>query len=136
MTTSVATSTDSGPVSVSALVRAVRSTLQGAYGRVTVTGEISNFRRPSSGHCYFTLKDSAAQLRCVLFRSDAARVVFSPQDGMQVIVTGQIDVYEARGDLQLRAVTLKSAGEGALQKAFEELKEKTLEFENNVVSAK
>ena len=110
------------PISVADLVRAVRSTLQESFGLVRVTGEISNFRRPASGHCYFTLKDPDAQVRCVLFRSDAARLAFALQDGMQVVVSGQIDVYAARGDLQLRAVSVQSAGEGALQKAFERLK--------------
>jgi len=111
-------------LTVTDLVRSVRSTLQATYGLVLVTGEISNFKRPASGHCYFTLKDANAQLRCVLFRSDAARLNFAPQDGMQVVVSARLDIYEARGDLQLRAISIKSAGEGALQKAFEQLKMK------------
>ncbi len=112
------------PVSVTQLVRAARSALRATFGVVRVTGEISNFKRPASGHCYFTLKDADTQLRCVMFRSDAARLSFAPQDGMQVVVSGQIDIYEARGDLQLRAIRLQSAGEGALQKAFERLRKR------------
>jgi exodeoxyribonuclease VII large subunit len=112
------------PTTVSDLIRSVRSTLREAFGVIRVAGEVSNFRQPASGHCYFTLKDSEAQLRCVLFRSHAARLSFALRDGMQIVVGGQVDVYEPRGDLQLRVVSVQSAGEGALQKAFEQLKQR------------
>ncbi len=115
---------DRQPISVSALVGAIRSLVHSGFGVVRVLGEISNFSRPASGHCYFTLKDEDAQIRCALFRSDAQRLRFTPQDGMQVIVFGRVDVYEQRGELQLRAMCLQPAGVGALQKAFEELKRK------------
>ena len=110
------------PLTVSELIGRIRQALRGSIGIVRVSGELSNVNRPASGHCYFTLKDDAAQIRCVMFRSDLQRLRFAPQDGMQVVITGQADVYQARGTLQIRAVFMRAAGEGALQKAFEELK--------------
>lgn len=110
------------PLSVSQLVGVIRNTLQTHLGRVRVAGEISNFSVHRSGHCYFTLKDDRAQIQCVMFRSDARKLQFRPADGMQVEAVGRADVYAARGTLQLRTVAMRSAGEGALQKAFEQLK--------------
>jgi exodeoxyribonuclease VII large subunit len=89
---------------------------------VWVQGEISNFSRPSSGHLYFTLKDAGAQLRCVMWRSDAARLRFSPQDGMAVEAHGHVSVYEASGQYQLYADVLRPLGEGALYQEFLRLK--------------
>ncbi|MBT8401689.1 MAG: exodeoxyribonuclease VII large subunit [Rhodothermia bacterium] len=112
------------PLTVSELVGKIRAVLQEGMGLVRVAGEVSNMSRPTSGHCYFTLKDESSQIRCVLFRSDFQRLRFAPQDGMQVVVTGHTDVYHARGSLQIRARSMVAAGEGALQKAFEQLKRK------------
>lgn len=117
-------SPDREVLSVSRLTGALRSVVEGRFGDVWVEGELSNFKRHSSGHCYFTLKDDAAQLRAVLFRGNARHVSFRPQDGMLVQVYGSASVYEPRGDLQVIARGMKLAGEGALQKAFEALKKK------------
>ena len=87
-----------------------------------VEGEISNLRTPSSGHAYFTLKDDAAQLRCVLFRGRGRRVRFELEDGMQVLAFGGLDVYANRGEYQLVVELLEPKGLGALQIAFEQLK--------------
>ena len=99
-----------------------RDLLEGSFPQVWVEGEISNFSRPASGHAYFTLKDARAQVRCALFRSNAARLRFAPRDGMLVLARGRLTLYEARGDYQLVLEHLEEAGEGALRRAFEELK--------------
>ncbi len=99
--------------------------LENSFPSVIVEGEISNFKRHMpSGHLYFTLKDEEAQVRCVMWRSDAARVRFDVADGMKVIVKGRVSLYEPRGDFQLYAVSLVPAGQGALQLAFEQMKKK------------
>ncbi|CAN5138025.1 exodeoxyribonuclease VII large subunit [soil metagenome] len=99
-----------------------RELLEGQFGQVWLQGEISNFSRPASGHMYFTLKDDRAQVRCALFRMQAARLRFLPRDGMQVLGRGRLTVYEARGEYQLVLDHMEEAGEGALRQAFEELK--------------
>jgi len=99
-----------------------RDLLEGSFPQVWVEGEISNFSRPASGHAYFTLKDARAQVRCALFRSNAARLRFAPRDGMLVLARGRLTLYEARGDYPLVLEHLEEAGEGALRRAFEELK--------------
>ena len=109
---------------VSEITALARTVMEDALGTVWVEGEISNFKRHGSGHCYFSLKDEQAQIRCVMWRYQASRLFFTPQNGMLVRLVGQASVYEARGDLQLIAKTLAPAGEGALQKAFEALKER------------
>ena len=101
-----------------------RDLLEGSFPQVWVEGEISNFSRPASGHCYFTLKDDRAQVRCALFRQNAQRLRFAPRDGQQVLARGRLTLYEARGDYQLVLDHLEEAGEGALRRAFEELKAK------------
>lgn len=111
-------------LSVSELTTSLRETVEQAYDDVWVEGELSNFKRPSSGHCYFTLKDAEAQLRCVMWRSTANRIFFQPRDGLLVRIRASASVYERRGDLQLIARSMQMAGEGALQKAFEALKRK------------
>ncbi len=111
-------------LSVSALAGRLKEVIETHFGDVWVEGELSNFRRYRSGHCYFTLKDDEAQLRCVMWRGYAQHVFFEPQDGMLVRLHGTASVYEVRGELQLVAVSMQLAGEGALQKAFEELKER------------
>ena len=87
-----------------------------------VQGEISNFSRPASGHLYFTLKDSTAQLRCVMWKNDAARLQFRLEDGLAVEAHGGVSIYEAGGQYQLYADLLKPAGEGALYQEFLRLK--------------
>jgi exodeoxyribonuclease VII large subunit len=106
------------------LVSATRTTVEREYGDVWVQGEISNYRPADSGHLYFTLKDDAAQLRVVMFRTQARLLRFKPENGLHVIARGRITIYEARGELQLSAEYLEPQGAGALQIAFEQLKAK------------
>jgi exodeoxyribonuclease VII large subunit len=89
-----------------------------------VTGEISNFSRPSSGHLYFTLKDSTAAIRCVMWRNAAVRLNFSPREGMAIEAHGGMSVYETSGQVQLYVDTMRPAGEGELYKEFLRLKAK------------
>ena len=107
---------------VSELAMRIKAQLEDQFPAVWVEGEISNLRTPSSGHAYFTLKDDGAQLRCVLFRGRGRRVAFQPEDGMQVLAFGGLDVYLARGEYQLVVELLEPKGVGALQLAFEQLK--------------
>jgi exodeoxyribonuclease VII large subunit len=104
------------------LVSAVRTTVERGYTDVWVEGEISNFRPSESGHLYFTLKDGDAQLRIVMFRSQARLLRFRPEGGMQVVARGRVTIYDVRGELQLSAEFLEPVGAGALQLAFEQLK--------------
>jgi exodeoxyribonuclease VII large subunit len=109
--------------SVAEITRSVRALLESALGEVWVQGEICNFRRQASGHCYFALKDERALLSCVLFKSSApARLALA--DGMLVQARGQMTVYEARGQYQLSVNLIQPAGAGALQARFEALKGK------------
>ncbi|MCX7607973.1 MAG: exodeoxyribonuclease VII large subunit, partial [Anaerolineales bacterium] len=105
---------------VSALTRQLRLLLDSTpdLQGIWVEGELSNFSRPTSGHVYFTLKDAGAQLRCVMWRPDAARLHFKPVDGMQVEAHGNLSVYEAGGQYQLYVDTLQPLGEGALYAEF------------------
>jgi exodeoxyribonuclease VII large subunit len=111
---------------VSELTRYVRELFEIDYRLqdLEVTGEISNFSRARSGHLYFTLKDDAAQLKCVMWRSSAERLPFQPGDGDAVIARGRLSVYEAGGVYQLYAESLTPAGRGNLALAFEQLKER------------
>lgn len=109
---------------VGELTRLIRQLLEGSFNTVWVEGEISNFRRQASGHCYFTLKDASAQLRAVLFRGNQRDLKFSPGDGMIVRIQGEISVYEARGEYQVLVRRMEAGGKGALQAQFEALKEK------------
>ncbi len=109
---------------VGELTRRIRQALEDVFPTVWVEGEISNFRRQASGHCYFTLKDANAQLRAVLFRGNQRDLKFAPGDGMVVRAMGEITVYEARGEYQLLVRHLEAGGKGALQARFEALKEK------------
>ena len=109
---------------VTQVTQLVKLELETAFPLLWVEGEISNFHRHSSGHVYFTLKDATSQLRGVLFRSDARQVPFEMKDGLQVICRGRINVYEPRGEYQLVADLVQPKGKGALQLAFEQLKEK------------
>ena len=108
--------------SVSRLNREARTLLESALPALWVEGELSNVARPSSGHWYFTLKDSAAQVRCAMFRGANARVRLAPRDGLQVLLRARVSLYEPRGDYQLIADFMEEAGEGALRRRFEELK--------------
>lgn len=108
--------------SVTALTRRVKALLEGRIGEVRVRGEVSNLRRQSSGHSYFQLKDAGATLSCVLFRGDAARQTVELQDGCQMILGGNLSLYEARGQYQLIVRQVEDDGVGRLQRAFEALK--------------
>lgn len=108
---------------VTELTKLVRATLEGAVGTVWVEGEVSNLRRQSSGHLYFSLKDSNAQLRCVLFRG-GDRSGLEVRDGLQILAHGDLTVYEAQGQYQLIVRSLQPKGLGALQAQFEALKRK------------
>ncbi len=112
------------PLTVTQLTALLREALDREVGRVLVAGEISNLRAASSGHVYFTLKDDGSQIRCVMFKTAADLLVFTPADGQDVIVRGKVSLYPARGDLQLYVDRLEPQGRGALQLAFEQLKER------------
>lgn len=106
--------------------RYIRNLLENNFilSSLLVKGEISNFKAHSSGHLYFTLKDASGALSCVMFRQDAAGLPFEPENGMQVVVYGHVSLYEKTGQYQLYAEFLEPLGIGALQVAFEQLKEK------------
>ncbi|MBK7998991.1 MAG: exodeoxyribonuclease VII large subunit [Verrucomicrobia bacterium] len=111
-------------LTVAELTTTVRKLLEKEVGEVWVTGEVTNLRLQSSGHCYFSLKDASAQLSCVLFRGEAAANREFLQDGQKLLLQGNLTVYEARGQYQLIVRTLEPQGIGALQLAFEKLKRK------------
>jgi len=111
-------------LSVSNLNRLARGLLEDCFPAVSVEGEISNLAVPGSGHWYLTLKDDGAQIRCAMFRNRNTSVRFRPTNGMQVVVRGKLSVYEGRGDYQLILDSMQDAGAGALQRAFDELKNK------------
>jgi exodeoxyribonuclease VII large subunit len=111
-------------ISVSELNRIARETLERSLPLLWVGGEISNFKRYESGHCYFTMKDAQAQVDCVMFRHRAQLQGWSPRDGMQVEVRALPTLYEARGRFQLNVEVMRRAGLGALYEAFERLKAK------------
>lgn len=115
---------DREALSVSQLNNRARLLLEDVFAQVWVEGEISNLARPASGHLYFTLKDNQAQVRCALFRQNAARVRQALRDGLAVKVRGKVSLFEGRGDYQLILDTVEPAGDGALRLAFEALKEK------------
>jgi exodeoxyribonuclease VII large subunit len=110
--------------SVSRLNQTARTLLEQGLPRVWIEGELSNIARPSSGHLYFTLKDSQAQIRGAMFRSRNQLLRFRPEEGMQVLVRAKVSLYEARGDYQLIAESMQEAGDGVLQRAFDALKAK------------
>lgn len=110
--------------SVARLNREVRYLLESGFSRIWVEGEISNLARPPSGHLYFTLKDASAQVSCALFRNRATRLGFRAENGVQVLAQAQVSLYEARGNYQLIVDHLEEAGDGALRRAFDELKQR------------
>ncbi|MCS4101235.1 exodeoxyribonuclease VII large subunit [Salinibacter ruber] len=115
---------DDPVLSVAELTRGLSDLVEDRYDDVWVEGELSDFTRAASGHCYFSLKDEDAQIRCVMWKHLTKYVYFEPEEGMQVRVNGHASVYERRGDLQIQAQAMRQAGKGAQQKAFEELKQK------------
>lgn len=116
--------TDTGIYTVSEITREIKHHLESGFPSVAIQGELSNFKLHSSGHLYFTLKDGNAQISGVMWRSRAANLSFTPQDGMKVIVGGKICVYEVRGVYQVDAWSLRPLGVGELQAAFERLKQR------------
>ena len=110
--------------SVSELNSAVARLLEQEFAWIWVEGEISNLATPASGHIYFTLKDSGAQVRCAMFRGRNRELTFRPGNGSQVLVRCKVSLYEVRGDYQLIVDRMQEAGAGALQRKYEELKQK------------
>lgn len=110
--------------SISRLNREARALLEGNFPLLWVEGEISNLARPRSGHLYFTLKDEFAQVRCAMFRMRATNLGFAPRDGSQVLARVRVSLYENRGDFQLIVDHMEEAGDGALRRAFDELKQR------------
>jgi len=113
-----------GALTVSEITGRIRQSLEAGFRDVTVVGEISNMRRPASGHIYLTLKDEKSQLRLVMFRGMQKGLTFDPEDGLRVRARGDISVYAARGEYQLIARGITPDGLGALQQAFLKLKER------------
>ena len=111
-------------LSVTELNQYARGVLDMHVGKVAVTGEISNFVQPASGHWYFTLKDEKAQIRCAMFRNKNRLIRTKVENGMQVVLHGAVSLYEGRGEYQLITDYLEEAGIGALQRKFEQLKTK------------
>lgn len=102
----------------------IRETLQDAFGAVWVAGEITDLSRPGSGHLYFALKDPSGTIKAVVWRTTASRLGFEPEDGMQVLCRGNVDVYAPRGTYQLIVQQMQTQGEGALQAALKKLRAK------------
>ena len=111
-------------ISVSELTNYIKRVIEENFEQVRIIGEISNFKAHASGHWYFTLKDKNAQISCTMWKGLNNYVFFTPQDGMQIVVTGKVTVYPPRGNYQLDVKSMKPVGEGELQKAFEQLKRK------------
>jgi len=111
-------------LTVSELTKEIKYSLEENFSRISVIGEISNFKSHISGHWYFNLKDSGAVINCTMWKGFNSQVYFTPADGMKVIVNGNLTVYPPRGNYQLDSRSMKPAGEGELQAAFEKLKQK------------
>ena len=111
-------------LTISELTRDIKEVLENVFGDVAVEGEISNLSQPASGHVYFSLKDEASSIKCALFRNSAIKVKFVLSDGMKVVASGRVGVYEKSGQYQLYVNTVEPKGQGALQLAFEQLKER------------
>ena len=124
MPTPTATNLSSRVWSVSGLCHAISDILKSRFNPVSVQGEISGFTRAASGHCYFSLKDDAGQMRCAMFRRSAEFLNFAPRDGDLVEVQGRVGLYEPRGELQLVVEAMRPAGAGQLHEAFLRLKAK------------
>jgi exodeoxyribonuclease VII large subunit len=111
-------------LTVTELTTRIRVLIEGEFPDLWVEGEVSNFRQAQSGHLYFTLKDERAQVRCVCFRNEARMLKFRPEDGLRITVRGALSVYEARGEYQIYVQHIEPVGLGALQLAFEQLKQR------------
>jgi len=109
---------------VSSLTREIKELLEMSFPKIWVEGEISNLKLHSSGHLYFTLKDESAQISCAMWRFQVNNLLFRPQDGMQILIEGELQIYEKAGRYQLIVTQMQPAGVGALQLAFEQLKKK------------
>jgi len=105
----------------------IRAALDRGFSNIWVSGEISGTKLVPSGHCYFTLKDSDAQIKCVCWKLSYWRLKFKPKDGVEVLVRGRVDIYELRSEYQFVVEAIEPQGEGALRLAFEQLKQKLLE---------
>lgn len=116
--------TEAQVLSVEQLNLRIKQVMEGEIGTVWVQAEISNFKAHTSGHFYFSLKDAKSQISAVMFRGSNARLKFKPTDGLEVIIRGRITVYEPRGNYQILCESMEPVGAGALQKAFEQLREK------------
>jgi exodeoxyribonuclease VII large subunit len=114
-------------ITVSELTGQIKQTLESGFSEVSVIGELSNFKAHVSGHWYFTLKDSSAQSSGTMWKGMNSYVFFTPQDGMKIVANGRITVYPPRGNYQIDVRSMKPAGVGELQKAFEDLKRKLYE---------
>ncbi|PZP59834.1 MAG: exodeoxyribonuclease VII large subunit [Pseudoxanthomonas spadix] len=99
-----------------------RDLLEGSFPAIWVEAELGNVTRPASGHLYFTLKDARAQVRCAMFKPKSSWLKFVPREGLRVLARGRVTLYEARGEYQLVLDHMEEAGEGALRRAFEQLK--------------
>jgi exodeoxyribonuclease VII large subunit len=115
---------DITPYSVSELTRTIKLLLEGGLPPISVIGELSNVKLHGSGHLYFTLKDESSQISGVMWRSRVSSLAFQPAEGMKVLVSGRVTLYEVRGVYQLDATSMRPAGAGELQMAFEALKQK------------
>jgi len=122
--TSVMESSEPQILTIEELNLSIKQILEGQLSLIWVRGEISNFKAHTSGHYYFSLKDAKSQINAVMFRGHNSRLRFKPTDGMEVIVRGRISVYEPRGNYQILCEMMEPVGAGALQKAFEQLKNK------------
>src|SRR5271169_2045301 len=113
-------------LSLRELSDAIRSTLERGFYNIWISGEIYGTRLIPSGHCYFTLKDTEAQIKCVCWKLSYWRLKFKPKDGTQVLVRGRVDTYEQRSEYQFVVEAIEPRGEGALQVAFDQLKQKLM----------
>lgn len=111
-------------ISVGELNKSAKYLLEHNFSNVSVIGEISNLSRPSSGHIYFTLKDESGAIRCAMFKNQNIKLNFSPENGDQCVLKGQVSIYAARGDFQLIVKSIEPAGAGNLMQKFEVLKKK------------
>ena len=113
--------------SVSEITKSIKFILESTFEKISIEGEISNFKAHGSGHWYFNLKDEGAVINCTMWKGVNNYVFFTPEDGMKIIVTGRITVYPPRGSYQIDVRSMKPAGVGELQAAFERLKKKLFE---------
>ncbi|MBK7630454.1 MAG: exodeoxyribonuclease VII large subunit [Ignavibacteriales bacterium] len=113
--------------SVSDITKSIKFILESTFEKISIEGEISNFKAHGSGHWYFNLKDEGAVINCTMWKGVNNYVFFTPEDGMKIVVTGRITVYPPRGSYQIDVRSMKPSGVGELQAAFERLKKKLFE---------